>query len=419
MAAEKLLMYPSGFKALKLYSQIPTDGTGDFTVSRNSVKTRINPLNVIEEIAAHVPSIDYTDGVCPVLLVEPQSINLITYSEQIDHVNWTNIGSPTTTSNTTIAPDGNLTADKIEDNAGSSVEGKQQSVTIANDSGIKTFTIYILKDNDETRFPEISLEIKGGSQVNSSVQINTKTGALASRIGTPSSQFSIESFGEYWKLTLQGINNSSGNTEGKIILLPARGNTLGGSTSTNGSFIVWGAQLEEQPVATSYIKTENTTVTRLSDVITGAGDSSTFSSVNSSGVLFVEMAALSNDGTGRIITIHDGISNRLILYLSDTSNQVRVEWVSTISANIDKSYTLPLGQTAFNKIAVRWGVGNGVSSVWVNGVEALTDATGVEFGSLITLNLANFNSANNLYAKVKNIKVLPYLTDEQMIILTT
>ena len=27
-----LEMYPSGFKATKLYSQLPIDGTGDFTV---------------------------------------------------------------------------------------------------------------------------------------------------------------------------------------------------------------------------------------------------------------------------------------------------------------------------------------------------------------------------------------------------
>lgn len=76
MPIPSLQMYPSGFKATKLYSQLPTDGTGDFTHARSTTATRINSIGVVETVAIDVPRLDYTDDVCPVLLLEPQSTNL-------------------------------------------------------------------------------------------------------------------------------------------------------------------------------------------------------------------------------------------------------------------------------------------------------------------------------------------------------
>ena len=81
MSTPSLLTIPSGYKATKLYSQIPTNGTGDFTVARNSIATRVNKSGIIETMGVNVPRLDYSDGGCPVLLTEPQSTNLIQYSE--------------------------------------------------------------------------------------------------------------------------------------------------------------------------------------------------------------------------------------------------------------------------------------------------------------------------------------------------
>jgi hypothetical protein len=71
-----LAMQPSGYKATKLYSQKPTSGVGDFTVDRNSTATRVNSLGLIESVAANVPRLDYTDGNCPSLLLEPQQTQI-------------------------------------------------------------------------------------------------------------------------------------------------------------------------------------------------------------------------------------------------------------------------------------------------------------------------------------------------------
>ena len=66
MATPSLLMIPSAFKSGVLASVLPSDGTGDFTVSRPSVATRVNSEGLIETMAADVPRIDYSDGGCPV-----------------------------------------------------------------------------------------------------------------------------------------------------------------------------------------------------------------------------------------------------------------------------------------------------------------------------------------------------------------
>jgi hypothetical protein len=76
MANPSLAMIPSGYKAGKLYSVLPKDGTGDGTFVRAGEKTRINSSGIIETIGANVSPIDYIDGTCPVLNLEPQQTQI-------------------------------------------------------------------------------------------------------------------------------------------------------------------------------------------------------------------------------------------------------------------------------------------------------------------------------------------------------
>jgi hypothetical protein len=95
-----LCITPNAYKEDKLYSIKPTDGSGDLVVTRATTATRVNSAGLIEE--------------CP--------YNLLTYSEQFDNAAWSKIsvGSasvPVVTANSTTAPNGTLTADKIVFNA--------------------------------------------------------------------------------------------------------------------------------------------------------------------------------------------------------------------------------------------------------------------------------------------------------------
>ena len=70
---------PAAVETSVAFSQKPIDGTGDFTVTRAGIKTRVNEDGYLEEIAANIAAIDYTSGI-PSLNTEPAATNLITYS---------------------------------------------------------------------------------------------------------------------------------------------------------------------------------------------------------------------------------------------------------------------------------------------------------------------------------------------------
>ena len=122
-----LVMIPSGYKEDVVYSQIPTDGSGDMSFSRASNGTRVNSAGLVE--------------VCP--------WNLCTYSEQFTNAAWIKQNAGTTftlTDNFTTAPNGTTTACKYTWTAMDS-SGKYFSVysSVANNIGDLpiTFSVYI------------------------------------------------------------------------------------------------------------------------------------------------------------------------------------------------------------------------------------------------------------------------------------
>ena len=78
-----LIVTPNGTKASKLYSVVPSDGSGDMTVTRATTATRVNSAGLIETVASNVPRLDYSNGTCPSILVEPQRTNLVLNSETL------------------------------------------------------------------------------------------------------------------------------------------------------------------------------------------------------------------------------------------------------------------------------------------------------------------------------------------------
>jgi len=83
-----IVMTPNGVKAGKVYSVKPSDGDGDFTFSRATVANKEASNGLIQETAVNVPRLDYSDGTCPALLLEPQSTNLITYPLSFPNNYW-------------------------------------------------------------------------------------------------------------------------------------------------------------------------------------------------------------------------------------------------------------------------------------------------------------------------------------------
>src|SRR6056297_1375260 len=81
----KVILTPNGYKAGKNYSIKPTDGSGAFTMSRGTSKTRVNKDKVIESVGNDVLPADYSNADCPVLAIEPQRTNLFLNSDSLSN----------------------------------------------------------------------------------------------------------------------------------------------------------------------------------------------------------------------------------------------------------------------------------------------------------------------------------------------
>ena len=90
--------YSTGSNSGSVFSQLPTNGTGDFIFTRSTIGSYINSSGFIATSSAHEPRIfNYYSGsnTCPGFLIEPSATNGILNSENTA-TNWT-LGSNTAT----------------------------------------------------------------------------------------------------------------------------------------------------------------------------------------------------------------------------------------------------------------------------------------------------------------------------------
>jgi len=187
----------------------------------------------------------------------------------------------------------------------------------------------------------------------------------------------------------------------------------------SGVYIAY-AQFEESDYASSLMLpvSEGSTTSRVADEVSNAGNQSLFSGVNSSGVLYAEIAALSNDGTDREISLSDGTnSNKVVIKYHSTSNgfQARVVLIGVSQCILSGAVT---DVTDFSKVAIRWAVND--FSLWIDGIEVATDVSGSIFPTttLTTVNFDRGDGNNDFYGKTNALAVFDYLSDDQMVKLT-
>ncbi len=325
----------------------------------------ITNVSVIE-VLGDKPRIDYSDSLTePSLLLEPQSTNLVTYSE--DFTKWVKEATVTLTSNYGISPDGTQNSTRVQMDI-------NDSVYISATSG-NNFSIYVKGVQDET------IRISNG-------------GALTHTLT-----------GEWDRISLYDTGNSS-----SLISI----NTY--SVTTARDIEIWGAQLEALSYATSYIPTSGSTATRLGETANNAGDVNVFNSEE--GVLYAEIKPLSNDvlSSQRSIQLEglNGSSDNeiIIQYLNNT---LRFLLYGNSVLQLQRQETVSL--SSYIKVALLYK--NNAFKIYINGTERYTVSG--SYTMPIGLNKINFDRSgvSNFEGKVKNLKVFnKALTDRELEILT-
>ena len=375
-----LALIPSGTKAQKVYSVLPSDGSGDFTFDRaNGLATRINKNGLVEEVANDTPRLDYLNGTCPSLLLEDERTNNIRYSEDTTATDWTDPSNEwSSVSNTETSPSGELTADTIDltasDNA-SLIRVTNMSLA----AGVYAVSFWI-KD------------LEGG--------LTSGTVDLGDE-GTGDTTPSISTVSNQWVRVERIITITSTKTFVDIQL---------NFTNASNKVSIWGLQVELGSIKSSYIPTNSSTKTRFKDICKDAGDSALFDITE--GSFFIDVLPY-NSGLFYNISLSDGNStNRITWQFQSNGIQVRLFSSGSVS-----NYQ-PITFNQRNKMLVTFKLNE--YKIYINGALVHTESGTVPTG-LDRVNFAVYAGTNNFFqGEVNDTRVYDtVLTQAEAIKLTT
>jgi hypothetical protein len=403
MTNPKLALIPSGYKQspATVYSILPNNSDGDFTYERNCSATRVRKDGLIEELIYNTPRLDWLNSNCPSLLLEPQRTNLQAYSENFSGLAWTP-ALVTITANSSISPNGELTAYKIESDQTNFAAELSGFLQITSNTEY-TYSIYVKADTTSICRIELTDNFNSSDYYYGRVTFDMSTETLTTALATAS--FDKLDGGWYrLKMTATSPNPIQGATRAKIILPEV------------GSIFIWGAQTEAGGYATSYIKNVDNAngVTRLKDECLNGGDADLFDITE--GTFFVD--ATNFEGTETHIGLSDGTdANKIAFIYKVNGYQLRIYVSSDSVVSLDTTQTILDAQR--NKVALTFKENE--FKVFINGALVHTDTSGNIPLNFSRLDFANKTGTGAFFeGKVHDTRVYDrVLTEAEAIQLTT
>ena len=395
-----LVQIPSGYKAssANLYSVVPNNGDGDFTVSVAAGATRVNKDGLVETVSANQARLNYdpTNPQDPHLLLEPTRTNKVYPNNSLTGYSTSGVS---TTNNSATAPNGTNEGAKVQaTTSGNAVVFRSFSGTSGITHNISVFAK--AGTHNQVRLQE------GFAGAN--MYVNLSTGTEVSSANATNKK--IEEYPNNWYRISFDFTSASTSLQYSVY--------FSGTYATGDNVYLWGGQIEQGSNVTSLIPTTTSAQTRTIDYASGAGNSALFN--DSEGTLFLEAAALGDDGTYRVINISDGsTSNRVLIQLGNNNNQIRADIVAggVTQASISTTgYTF----TNYNKIALRYKQND--VALYINGTQVGTDTSASTPSGLDRIDFQNGNLGSSFYFTGK-LKQLMYfdtgLTNTELQTLTS
>jgi hypothetical protein len=269
------------------------------------------------------------------LLLEGAGTNLLTYSEEFDDPSYSYSTRLAVDPNTAVAPNGTFTADKIIGTSNNDQKYAQFSANVV--SGFQyVFSLYAKKDEYEVlQLQAANTKFTGTLPYANFDLANGSLGSFADCLSI------IEPAGNGWyrcSIVLSAATSSGSNpfrfspyASGD----PARLASYAGD-GTSGIYL-WGAQLEQNSYATSYIPTSGSTATRAADVSTSAATFGNSWYEQSEGTVY-HLYNPFGVGSSRFYSFNDGTNNNQILGAASNGSGSASNYIEITAASVNQSF---------------------------------------------------------------------------------
>ena len=359
---------------------------GDFTVDRNSTKYVLGSGGTIISYATDEPAFEFNaDGSYKGLLVEPAATNLVTYSEDFTDASW-NTTTGSELADQATSPDGNVSADTlVEPNSGTSrYEAFYTSNVVSGTS--YTFSVFAKEvQSSPKRYLFLATgSSKFGSQAVYGFDLSDGSNTYDNGNGDG---FTVENYGNGW-YRISISDTATGTGGNSFIIYGSDSPTSSANYTCSGESIayVWGAQVETGPIATSYIPTSGSTVTRVKDQIALESASSLIGQTE--GTIYIEVDwRLATGTTQNLLNLNDGTGSNRFFIQKTTANFLimfaQANSVVLTSQGVDSS-----GFSGIQKIAFAYADsdfelyrnGSSISSDTSGSLAALATLTDIDLG---------------------------------------
>jgi hypothetical protein len=398
---------------------------------RDSVGTYIDQTGKVVTAPAGAPrwEFDPETGECKGIIIEVETTNKWSYSEEFNQGTIYYRQNVDVTANTAVAPDGATTADTLSVTASAVNNGVlYRSTTVASVGGSIVYSIFAKADSVDYLHMRIA-DLSGTVACWFNLATQTVGSYTSSGSTVAFAKADIVPLPNGWSRCILGVNTAT-NLSFNNAVSPSPSDGVWGSAGD--SIFIWGAQVEERgtlTAATSYIPTlSSTSVTRKADnlslLITPANDK-WFNTRE--GTLFFHWECRDTPNTTSVI--YGGIganANDYIFLARQTASTIVVRSVVSTGASVvvtefQRPFSFETGQEA--KVALSWG-NNAIKfvkdadSVFSASTNTPTPATTIRASLFFPAQVST--TTTNPYANFKAFAYFPrQLSDTELKLLTS
>lgn len=381
-------------------------GTGtldpSITFTRSTTGTYYNSSGVLATAAINVPRFSYNPStLTPLgLLREPQSTNLILYSENFTntYAAWNSGVSSVRTLNTITAPDGTFTGNTLTSvNANNGSFARQY---IFYSAGSNTGFIFVKKGN----WPYFGIRL-GSSITGGKIPFVNLDTLEVNNNGVSGASISITPINNGWYKISLTFTTTAGSQVSDFGMTDSSG--IQATNLGAGQYCyIWGCQIEPLSFGTSYIPTTSAQVTRATDnaSMTGTNFSNWYN--QGKGTIYCESWIFSPvTAYPSPYSLNDAANtNRIQPYINNSLTSLGGDITTGGVAQANILITVP-SMTSFIKSALSYELNN--VNFAADGILGTTDTVATIPTNLTQLSIGT-NSANGLFAMyIKKITYYP------------